>query len=131
MYSGIYSGIDLSYYGNQRQLEYDFMVAPGASPNAIKLAFEGARRIRVDHNGDLVLQTACGDGRQRQPLIYQEANGVKQIIEGGYVLRSRNQVGFQVQAYDPSRPLLIDPVLSYSTYMGGSADDFGYGIAVD
>jgi hypothetical protein len=129
-YRDVYPGIDLAWYGKQRQLEYDFIVAPGAAPDAISLEFEGAERIEVDARGDLVLHTDGGQIRQHRPIIYQEVSGVRQEIPGGYTLQGRNQVGFQVGAYDATAPLVIDPVLVYSTYLGG-AFTVGEGIAVD
>jgi hypothetical protein len=130
-YEAVYPGVDLIYYGNQRQLEYDFVVAPGADPNAIALAFQGTEKIEVDTQGDLVLHAAGGQVRQQKPLVYQEADGARQGISGGYVLRGREQVGFRVGVYDVSRPLVIDPVLAYSTYLGGNGNDIGNSIAVD
>ncbi|MBI2877536.1 MAG: SBBP repeat-containing protein, partial [Candidatus Tectomicrobia bacterium] len=131
-YKGVYPGIDLVFYGNQRQLEYDLLVAPGADPKAIRLAFTGADRLSLDAEGNLVLHIARGEILQRAPLIYQEMNGTRERISGRYVLQGKDRVGFEVSAYDPTRPLVIDPVLAYSTYLGGSEDlDFGNGIAVD
>lgn len=130
-YREVYPDIDLVYYGNQRQLEYDFVVAPGADPDSIKLSFEGAQDVRIDERGDLVLQTADGEIRQRRPMIYQELEGARQEVIGRYVFRGEHQVGFAVAAYDQSKPLVIDPVLSYSTYLGGSGHDSGASIAVD
>ncbi len=130
-YENVYPGVDLVYYGNQRQLEYDFVVAPGADPGAIKLAFEGARNIERDASGNLIVRTAGGDLRMHKPLVYQEVGGVKRPISGRYVIADKHQVGFRVAAYDRSKPLIIDPVLSYSTNLGGSGDDNGNGIAVD
>src|SRR5438874_1786613 len=130
-YRAVYPGIDLVYYGNQRQLEYDFMVAPGADPNRIVLGFQGAERLEINAEGELVLHAAGEVIRQRVPVIYQEIDGVRTKIEGRYVLKDAHRVGFQVAAYDPSRPLVIDPTLVYSTYLGGSGGDVGHGIAVD
>jgi len=130
-YQDVYPGIDLVYYGNQRQLEYDFLVAPGADPNDIVLRFKGAQRIEIDAQGDLVLHAAGGDVRQRKPSIYQEVDGVRREIEGGYVLKPGKRVGFRMAAYDRGRPLVIDPVLAYSTYLGGNVFTEGLGIAVD
>jgi len=130
-YQSVYPGIDLVYYGNQRQLEYDFVVAPGASPGLIQLAFEGADKLEVNVRGDLVVHTSTGPLEQRKPLIYQEVEGRKREIVGGYVLQGERQVGFQVDSFDRNRPLIIDPVLVYSTYLGGGAPDEGFGIAVD
>ncbi len=130
-YHDIYPGIDLVYYGNQRQLEYDFVVAAGANPKAITLDFEGVNKLEVDVEGNLVLHTASGQVRQKKPLIYQEVDGIRREISGGYLLKGNHQVGFEVAAYDTTNTLIIDPTLSYSTYLGGSDDDQGNGIAVD
>ncbi len=130
-YQDVYPGVDLVYYGNQRQLEYDLVVAPGADPDAIALSFDGVEKLRIDAQGDLVLETAGGEIRQHKPLVYQEVDGIRREIAGSYVLNGGYQVGFQVAAYDAGKPLIIDPVLVYSTYLGGSARDRGRGIAVD
>ena len=130
-YREVYPGIDLVYYGNQRQLEYDFVVSPRADPERIVLGFQGAERLEINAEGEFVLHAAGGAIRQRVPVIYQEIDGVRTKIEGRYVLKDAHRVGFQVAAYDPSRPLVIDPTLVYSTYLGGSSSDDGYGIAVD
>ena len=130
-YENVYSGIDLVYYGNQRQLEYDFVVAPGADPRAIRLAIEGDETLRIDGQGDLVLEAEGSELRLHQPVIYQEVSGARQRIGGNFVIRGGRQVGFEVARYDTSKLLIIDPVLSYSTYLGGSANDIGFGIAVD
>jgi hypothetical protein len=98
-YEAVYPGIDLLYYGNQEKLEYDFVVAPGADHKVIRLAFAGADKVEVDANGDLVLHTKGGQVRQHRPLIYQEVNGDRKQIPGGYVLDGRHQVGFQVAAW--------------------------------
>ena len=143
-YQDAYPGIALAYYGNQGRLEYDFIVAPGADPNQIKLAFEGASDITVADSGDLVLTTALGDVRMQKPIVYQlEPDGHKTLVAGQYIVAShsvslqasrttRYSVGFQLASYDHAKPVVIDPVLLYSTYLGGSGDDRrGYAIAVD
>jgi hypothetical protein len=131
-YREVYPGIDLVYYGNQRQLEYDFVLAPGADPKKIVLGFKGADRLEIDAQGDLVLHAAGGDIRQHKPIVYQEIDGIRQEIAGGYFRKGANRIGFKVAAYDHDKPLIIDPVvLSYSTYLGGSDIDVGTGIAVD
>jgi hypothetical protein len=130
-YPEIYQGIDLVYYGTQRQLEYDFVLRPGADPGRIVLGFEGAEKIELDPKGDLLLHVAGGAIRHRKPVIYQEIAGARRAIAGGYVLKGAREVGFTVAAYDESRPLVIDPVLFYSTYFGGTGDDAGHAIAVD
>ena len=131
-YKDVYPGVDLVYYGNQRQLEYDLVVAPGADPKAIVVAFDGTERLQINDHGDLVLQTGGGEVIQRSPVIYQEIDGVKHAINGGYILRDKKHIAFQIGAYDVSEPLVIDPVvLSYSSYLGGSQIDLGNSIAVD
>ncbi|PYS32427.1 MAG: hypothetical protein DMG14_34595, partial [Acidobacteria bacterium] len=106
------------YYGNQDQLEYDFVVAPRADPESIKLAFQGVVDLEINPEGDLILHTASGDVIQHAPLIYQTKDAAKQAIRGHYTLQGPQQVGFRVGNYDRSRPLIIDPMLSYSTYLG-------------
>ena len=131
-YKNVYSGIDLTYYGNQRQLEYDFIVAPKADYKQIELDFKGAKKVEIERaSGDLLLHTRLGVLREHQPKVYQEANGARQGIAGRYVMRGHGRIGFDVGDYDATRPLVIDPSLVYSTYLGGSADDGGSGIAVD
>ncbi len=124
---GVYPGIDLVYYGQDRDLEHDFIVAPGADPSRIRLNFEGARSPRLDANGDLLLDTPHGVLRQKKPVMYQ---GDRQLIDGGYIVRGR-EVSFRIARYDRTRPLIIDPVTLYSTYLGGDADDWGFAIASD
>ena len=130
-YTGVYSGINLSYYGNGRQLEYDWIVNPGANPRSIRMRYEGVRRLRVDQNGDLLLETASGSLRHRKPLIFQDRNGKRERVEGRFVVRGRHEVGFEVAPYDGNLPLAIDPVLAYSTFMGGSGIDAVNDAAVD
>ena len=130
-YAGIYPGIDAVYYGNQRQLEYDFNVAPGADPAQIKLRFEGAQALRVDASGDLLISTAAGEVRQHKPVVYQEIEGERREIASNYKLERDGEVGFELAAYDASRTLVIDPVLAYSSYVGASSADTALGVAVD
>jgi hypothetical protein len=141
-YEAVYPGVDLVYYGNQNQLEYDFIVRPGADPDQIRLAYSGAEQVKVDGEGDLVLHTAGGDVRQPKPDIYQEVDGERVPIAGEYVLWAEgsgsaaprpltHEVGFKLAAYDRSRPLIIDPVLSYGTLLGVFPVGGRNGIAVD
>jgi hypothetical protein len=130
-YQSVYPGVDVVYYGNQRQLEYDFVVAPGASPRRIRLGFEGVDSMTINANGDLVLQTATGDLVQHRPAVYQDMNGVRRQIDGHYKLLAAHNAGFEIGPYDHSRPLIIDPTLLYSTYLGGTDFDGGGPIAVD
>jgi uncharacterized protein (TIGR03437 family) len=125
-FTEVYPGIDLVYYGRDGQLEYDWIVKPGADASKIHLKFAGIQKMRVDSNGDLVLVTPTGEVREKKPVVYQSKE-----ISGRYVLRGRAEAGFQVGPYDASRPLVIDPVLGYSTYLGGSDNDYGNAIAVD
>jgi hypothetical protein len=145
--------VDLVYYGNQGgQLEYDFVVAPGADPRVIALEVAagssghpaskngGVKPLQIAADGDLVIGTPAGEVSFHQPLVYQQARSAgnspvtplkSQSVTGRYVLRAGNQIGFEVGGYDRTRPLIIDPVLIYSTYLGGSDEDGANGIAVD
>ena len=127
---GIYSGIDLVYYGNHRQLEYDFIVAPGADPRRIAFGVRGAKRIRQDAHGDLVFKVGEDEIRGHKPVVYQEKDGARQLVAARYAVTDTNRVGFEVAKYDTSRALYIDPLI-YSTYLGGSGTDVAYSIAVD
>jgi len=120
---GVYPGIDLVFYGNERELEYDWVVAPGADPKLIDVKWEGRNRVTKSASGDLVLSASLV---QHKPVILQEGKR----IEGGYLVRGLD-VAFELAKYDPAKPLVIDPVLTYSTYLGGSGNDQGQGIAVD
>lgn len=143
-YENIYPGIDLIFYGNEGNLEYDFNVAPGADPGRIALSVEGTDGVRIDDAGDLMLRTAVGEVSQHAPHVYQEVDGRRQEIAGGYKLlesspSNQNQeskiqnhlVAFDVANYDSSKPLVIDPELVYATYFGGSAGTAVSGLAVD
>jgi hypothetical protein len=120
-YNEVYPGIDVVYYGNQRRLEYDFVVAPGSDAGAIALEFAGAEKMEVEAaTGDLLLRIGEKTIRQHKPLVYQEIDGERREIEGRYAVRSGGRVGFEVAQYDASAALIIDPVLEYSTFLGGS-----------
>jgi hypothetical protein len=137
-YENVYPGIDLVFYGsNERQLEFDFVVGSGANPNAIKLAFEGADEVETDANGNLRLLAAGEEILLHRPRLYQIFTGQREELAGEYRLREasspprRWEIGFHIAAYDPGLPLIIDPVLSYSTYLGGGDWDSAAGVAVD
>jgi FIMAH domain/Beta-propeller repeat len=130
-YRGAYPGVDVVYYGNQRQLEFDFIVAPGASYRSITLAFDGSTHLQIDREGNLLVGTTAGTLVQHAPVVYQEKSGKRSTVRGGYVLRRDGRVGFDIRSYDPSLPLVIDPVLTYSTYLGGSREERAGGIAFD
>ncbi len=137
-YEGVYSGIDLVYHGNQRQLEYDFVVKPGANPSQIEMEFNGATKMRQEHNGDLRLETEQGEIRWKKPIAYQEKDGARKFVNVRFLRLRGHTIGFRLGAYDQSRALTIDPVVGfigftgYSTFLGGTiSDDSGYAIAVD
>jgi uncharacterized protein (TIGR03437 family) len=129
-YSGVYSGIDLVFHGEEHRLEYDFIVAPHADPAAIQLEISGQRSLRIDEAGDLVISTDAGEIRWKKPEIYQQANGARHPIEGRFRIASQT-VTFEIGAYDKARDLIIDPTLKYSTYLGGSGNELARGIGVD
>jgi hypothetical protein len=137
-YENVYPGIDLVFYGSdEQQLEFDFVVGSGANPNAIKLAFEGTDTVETDANGNLRLLAAGEEVLLHKPRLYQMHTGQREEVAGEYRLREasraprRWEIGFRIAAYDPDRLLVIDPVLSYSTYLGGVGTDAATGVAVD
>ena len=130
-YKNVYPGIDVVYHSTDRRLEYDFVLAPGADPRRIDLAYEGAHRIQVASNGDLVLEVNGRSIRQLRPRVYQVVNGQQQEVAASYRIREGNRVEFAVAKYDRSRELVIDPVLQYSTYLGLEGYEAGVGVATD
>ena len=130
-YQNVYPGVSLDYYGNQGMLEYDFTVSPGVSPGVITFAVQGAQSVTLDAQGDLVLGLPGGPLIEHAPTLYQTIDGVQHDVPGGFVLSAGDQVGFQVGAYDTALPLVIDPTLAYSTYLGGSLGDKATAVAVD
>ena len=130
-YEKVYPGVDLVYYGTQgRQLEYDFVVAAGADPRQIKLSFAGADKLELDAQGDLLVHSAGRQMRMHKPTVYQEKDRVREEVAGRYTLSGEQEVGFDIAAYDAARPLVIDPVLAYSTFLGGTGEDTAVEIAV-
>ena len=121
-YRQVYAGIDLVYYGAERQMEYDFVVAPGANPKEIALDFSGGT-LSLGTHGDLMAALAGEQFHFRKPVVYQMSGGKKQFVAGSYRLRG-NRVQFQLGKYDHTRALVIDPVLTYFTYLGGSGNDY-------
>jgi uncharacterized repeat protein (TIGR01451 family) len=130
-YEEIYPGVDVVYYGNQRQLEYDFMIAPGGSYKQIRFAFDGAGKLKLNRNGDLILQSGAHNLTLLRPKAYQNINNTRREVSVRYSLKRRGEVTFQVGNYDKTQPLVLDPLLVYSTYLGGSGQDIGNSIAVD
>ena len=129
-YEGVYPGIDLVFYGNQGKLEYDFQVAPGADPSRTELEFHGANGLKVQ-DGALIIQGRDKDVRLEAPSVYQEIEGRRQPVQGKFVVRGANRAGFAVGTYDRSRELVIDPILNFSTYFGGSGDEHATSVAID
>jgi hypothetical protein len=126
-------GVNLVYYGNQSQLEYDFVLSPGVKPQSLGLSFEGSDAA-IDPQGDLVFTSTDGQVTFRRPVAYQgyKSNPAKKhFLTASYVLKGHNRVGFEVPDYDPHAPLVIDPYLYYSTYLGGNGGDTGNAIALD
>jgi hypothetical protein len=130
-YPDLYPGVDVVFYGHRGQVEYDLVVAPGADPGAITLELSGLGRPRVDAGGDVVLSDGSGEVRLHKPVIYQDADGGRRPVAGRYVLHGRHRLKFAVAAYDRSRALVIDPVIVYSTYLGGASAESFPGVAVD
>ncbi len=138
-YPEVYPGIDLVYYGKQHRLEYDFVLRPHADPNAIGVQFAGAKGVRVDKSGALHIRMSHGEMVWHRPVLYQDGNGERREIAGGYRLCRDSAPGhgrtplvrFAVGAYDPALPLVIDPSIAYSTFLGGSQNDVGRAITVD
>ncbi len=128
-YSVIYPGIDLIYYSRNRNVEYDFVLSPGADPSLIRLKLDGAEPALVTAAGELLLKVPGGTLRQQAPVIYQNGPAGVELVSGGYVVRD-DEIGFLIGKFDPNRPLIIDPVLSYSTYLGGSGFDQANAISV-
>ena len=130
-YQDVYPGVNLAYYGKRNQLEFDFIVAPRANPELIRLSFSGAQRMSTDVSGDLMLNSPAGQFMLHKPVVYQEQNGIRQPVNAQFLLKANNQVGFKLGNYDRDRELVIDPSLSYASYLGGNGDDEAFGVAVD
>ena len=132
VYRNVYPGIDQLFYGNESNLEFDFIVAPGADPRAIALKFTGQANARIDEHGDLVLNTkAATPVIMHKPNVYQNKNGVRHQVWAEYVIKGNGNVQFKMGVYDRGEPLIIDPIISYSTFLGGTGNDSAFGIATD
>jgi hypothetical protein len=126
-YAEVYPGIDVVVYGNQRQLEYDFVVAPGADPRVIRVGVDGADAVELDAGGNVIIQRGDRTIVQRAPVVYQEQDGRRQPVAARYIRRG-HEIAFDLGPYDRSRPLVIDPVIIYSARIGSG---FAVAIAVD
>ena len=130
-YRDVYPGVDMAFHGQQRQLEFDFIVAPGASAAPIGFDISGAGKISTDADGNLVLASKAGNVLLHKPVAYQEKNNTRQPVDAGFILQANNKIGFTLGNYDPGRELVIDPSVTYATFLGGTADDEAYAIAID
>ncbi len=130
-YDDVYPGIDLEYYRNNGELEHDWIVAPGADPGRIRVRFDGAVSARVNERGDLCLQLPKGELRQRKPIVYQEVDGARSPVAGDYAALGKGEFGYRLGPYDADRPLVIDPVLEFSSYLGGRSEEEIADVAVD
>lgn len=131
VYPEVFPGVDVAYYGRGRELEYDFIVGPGANPDQARLRFDGVRAVRIDETGDLRLETGAGTLIQRRPEAYQQGPEGREPVQAAYGVNPDGSVGFRLGDYDRERTLVIDPVLSYATFVGGSGLDQCWDIAVD
>ncbi len=130
-YQEVYPGIDLKYYGNGRQMEYDFIVSPGADYSKIQIRYDGAESLTIGANGELIITIANGEIIEQPPIVHQIIDGRKVNLAGQYLIGADNTFSFRVDSrYNPAHELVIDPVLEYSTYLGGSGDETGSDIAI-
>jgi len=126
VYEDIYSGIDLKYYSNGRQMEYDFIVSPGADLSQIEIQYVGPESVTVNEAGELVVTTLWGKVVEQRPVVYQESEGDRHPVSAEYIMRHSGRFGFCInEEYNASLSLIIDPVIEYSTYLGGSGEDDG------
>lgn len=130
-YEDVYPGIDLVYYGNQRNLEYDFIVSAKADPSLVLLRFQGAERLSITSSGDLTIRGRNGEIAFHKPVVYQMRGGIREPVEGRFRRLAANSIGFKLANYDHTRAVIIDPALAYSTYLGGSSGESGNAVAAD
>ena len=131
VYEEIYPRTNLTFYGNERELEYDFELGAHGDPKAVRISFDKEARLVLHQDGTLAASFKGKEITQRKPVIYQQFAGERRIVNGGYVLVDEHTVGFEIGSYDHSQPLVIDPTLVFSTYLGGAGDDSGSSIARD
>ncbi len=129
--STVYPGVDLLFRGDQQQLEYDFIVSPGADASKVAFRFRGAKKIEIDSDGNLILHASNSDFRMRRPMVYQTEGSSRHLVEGTFVLSAKNDVSLKLGAYDHSQPLVIDPAINYATFLGGAGTEFAEALQVD
>src|SRR6185503_2351641 len=130
-YDDVWPGVDMVWYGTQTELEYDFVVNPGSDVSQLRIAFEGAEKMRLDEQGNLMITSNGEEVKHSAPVMYQEQKDSRVSVEGKYVIKEANEIGFEVGDYDHSKPLVIDPVLIYSSYIGGDSFDEGFAVAAN
>ncbi|MBI2891057.1 MAG: DUF11 domain-containing protein [Nitrospirae bacterium] len=129
VFENVYPSISMVFHGMHGELEFDFELAPGANPDLIRIRFDGAESVSISPEGDLLLDTRVGQLRQHKPSVFQAGPLGREIVNGRHVLRADGSVAFELEAHDPTRATIIDPVLSYATYLGGSGTDgSGFGV---
>lgn len=130
-YRDVYPGVDMAFHGQQRQLEFDFVVGPGADAGRIAMGFTGAKKLSIDASGNLLLASAAGDVVLHKPVAYQEKDGKRELVDVGFEVKNSREAAFTLGAYDHQQELVIDPSLSYATYVGGAGEDEAFAITLD
>ena len=130
-YDDVWPGVDMLWYGTQTELEYDFVINPGTEVSTVRLAFEGAEKMRLDDEGNLMIESNGEEVQHLAPVVYQDLEDGRVSVAGKYVIKETNEIGFEVGDYDHSKPLVIDPVLIYSSYIGGDQFDNAFAVAAD
>jgi hypothetical protein len=130
-YRGVFPGVDLAFHGLSKQLEFDYLVSPGADPTPVALSIEGAQSIHADDSGNLILATSAGPVQLHKPVAYQTKNGAREAVDARFILKATNEIAFALGPYDHNRELVIDPVVTYSTYFGGNGEDYAAAVSVD
>ena len=130
-YEGVYPGVDLAFHGQQKQMEFDYIVAPGSDAAAIGMKFGGTKKISTDASGNLVLTSAGGDVVLHRPVAYQMKDGNREAVSADFAVKNNREVAFNLGTYDRGRELVIDPTVTFATYLGGAAEDDGYGVGFD
>jgi len=130
-YDDVWPGVDMVWYGTQTELEYDFVVNPGSDVSKVRLSFAGAGKMQLDDEGNLFMSSNGEEVKHSAPVVYQETGSDRASVAGKYVIKGTNEIGFEIGNYDRSKPLVIDPVLIYSSYIGGDSNDQAFAVAAD